>query len=37
MKLTGEPYWLTYLEEEVSNANIDQAKADDWEMRYDGY
>ena len=37
MKLTGEPYWLTYLQDEVSNSNIDQAKADQWEKKYDGY
>lgn len=35
--LTGDPNWLTYLEKEVAESNIDQSTADAWEEKYDGY
>jgi hypothetical protein len=37
MSLTGEPYWADFLIQEVEDANIDQATADEWEERFDGY
>lgn len=37
MSLSGEPYWADFLIKEVEEANIDQATADEWEERFDGY
>ena len=37
VQLQGQEYWFTYLEQEVADANIDEATRADWETKYDGY
>ena len=37
MQLVGNDYWFSYLEQQVEEANIDQATAEEWEKDYDGY
>ena len=31
VQLQGKEYWFTYLEQEVADANIDEATRADWE------
>ena len=35
--LQGTVYWLSYLESIVADNTYDQATADEWEAKYDGY
>jgi len=37
VQLRGQEYWFTYLEQQVADAKIDEAKRIEWEKKYDGY